>query len=205
MLIAGEGYNGVACPIMWIGPPFTTTCPGAAELYYPVTGTFGAPSVSQSMEGHAVTLLPEGTVLLSGGWVCCGVTIATAEIYHPGVLVPAPQLFSVSGDGRGQGAIWHATTGEITSPSSPAVAGEALSMYTTSLVDGGVIPPQVAIGGGLAEVTYFGAAPGYPGYNQVNVRVPSGVAPGQTVPVRLNYLGRSSNEVTIGVAWPVIP
>lgn len=30
------------------------------------------------------------------------------------VLMPAPQLFSVSGDGGGQGAVWHATTGEIT-------------------------------------------------------------------------------------------
>lgn len=184
---------------------------GNAELYDPVTGTFSAPFYAQSQEGHAATLLPDGTVLLSGGWGLCGATpigvavpgcggtLASAQIYHPGVIVPAPQLFSVSGDGRGQGAIWHATTGEITSPSSPAVAGEALSMYTTSLADGGAIPPQVAIGGELAEVMYFGAAPGHPGYNQVNVRVPSGVAPGSTVSVRLNYMSRPSNRVTIGV------
>jgi hypothetical protein len=172
---------------------------GTAELYDPVTGAFSAPFDAQSQEGHAATLLPDGTVLLSGGWVCCGSTLATAQIYRPAVLVPSPVLFALSGNGQAQGAIWRAVTGEIASPSSPAVAGEALSMYTANLIDGGAIPPQVAIGGRLAEVTYFGPAPGYPGYSQVNVRVPSGVAPGPTVPVRLNYLGRPSNEVTVAV------
>ena len=64
-------------------------------------------------------------------------------------------------------------------------------MYTTSLASGGVIPPQVSIGGRLAQVLYFGAS-GYPGYNQVNFRVPGGVVPAPAVSVRLTYLGRSS-------------
>jgi uncharacterized protein (TIGR03437 family) len=158
--------------------------------------------------GHTATLLSDGAVLVSGGFQFVGnpldssgyqaVILASAEIYHPAVLMPAPALFSLSGDGKGQGAIWHAA-GQVASHSNPAVAGEALSMYTTSLADGGVIPPQAAIGGWLAEVLYFGDAPGYPGYNQVNFRVPGGVRPGLAVPVRLRYIGRASNEVTIAL------
>jgi uncharacterized protein (TIGR03437 family) len=72
-------------------------------------------------------------------------------------------------------------------------------MYTTRLNEGGLIPPQVSVGGRLAEILYFGPAPGYPGYYQVNFRVPGGVVAGPEVPVRLNYIGRSSNEVTIAV------
>ena len=72
-------------------------------------------------------------------------------------------------------------------------------MYTTSLTDGGVIPPRVFIGGKSAQILYFGEAPGYPGFNQVNIVVPNGIAPGPAVPVRLIYLGRASNEVTIAV------
>jgi uncharacterized protein (TIGR03437 family) len=115
------------------------------------------------------------------------------------VLVSAPVLFSLPGGGKGQGAISNSQTGQIPSAANPATAGDVLSMYTTGLIEGGVIPPQIAIGGKLGEILYFGAAPGYPGYNQVNFRGPNGVAPGSAVPVRLTYLSRPSNEVTIGV------
>jgi hypothetical protein len=169
-----------------------------AELYDPATATFSRTGdMTTRRYGQTATLLLDGRVLIAGGDLSAG-TSASAELYTPTKLVPAPALFSLSGDGRGQGAIWHSQTGQIASADNPAIAGEALSMYTTSLADDGVIPPQVSIGGRLAQVLYFGAS-GYPGYNQVNVRVPSGVAPGDSVPVRLTYLGRPSNAVTIGV------
>ena len=218
-----------------------------AELYDPSTGAFtAAGAMTTGRDGQTATLLPDGTVLMAGGYLYGpgDVTLAStelydptrdaftpsgnmstprgggqtatlladgrvliagspnssiAELYNPRALAPPPALFSLSGDGQGQGAIWDATTGLVPSPVMPAVAGEILSMYTSGLSEGSVIPPQVSIGGSLAQILYFGDAPGWPGFFQVNFRVPNGIAPGSAVPVRLSYLGRSSNEVSISV------
>ena len=173
----------------------------SAELYDPARGTF-RPTGDMIADrfGHTATLLNSGKVLIAGG-VHSVVgkeyfSLASAEVYTPAVLLPAPVLLSLSGEG--QGAIQHANTVRIASASDPAVAGEYLSIYLTGLADGGAIPPQVAIGGRLAEITFFGNVPGYPGLNLINLRMPIGVTPGPAIPVRLTYLTRSSNQVTIG-------
>ena len=174
---------------------------GLGELFDPVSNAFRSSMPMVTVRsGHTATLLADGTVLVAGGQDAGGLVAGiTAEIYQPAVLTPAPGLFSLSGDGRGQGAIWNPQTGQIASTDSPAVAGDVLSMYATSLFDGGVVPPRVAVGGRLAEILFFGDAPGYPGYSQVNFRLPNGVAVGPAVSVLLTYLGRPSNEVTIGL------
>jgi large repetitive protein len=184
------------------------------EIYDPATSEFSTTgSLASARVAHTATLLNNGQVLITGGGAFPGAGyqpspmgtpinqpgMSSAELYTPAVLVPAPVLFSTSSDGKGQGAIRHAQTGKIASAENPAVGGEALSMYTTSLADGSVIAPQVIVGGRLAQVLYYGAAPGYPGYYQVNFVVPAGVPPGPAVSVRLTYIGRSSNAVTIGV------
>jgi hypothetical protein len=184
-----------------------------AEIYDPAKGTLGTTgSMKANRFSHTATLLNDGRVLIAGGWSFVGSVapdmhsssgttelLSTAEVYTPAVLAGPPVLLSLSGDGKGQGAILHAGTHQAVSSSNPASVGEPLEIYLTGLPEGSVIPPQVAIGGRMAEILFFGKAPGFAGLNQVNVRVPSGVVPGPTVPVRLTYIGRVSNEVTLAV------
>ena len=92
-------------------------------------------------ELQTATLLGDGTVLVAGGYMPWPALTSNAEIYHPAVLVPSPQLLSVSGDGRGQ-AIQHANTLRLASPDNPSAVGESLEIYLTGLIADGVVPPK---------------------------------------------------------------
>jgi len=192
VLIAGGDYD--------FGVPYSPQ--GHAVVYDPVSGIFRAgPGMVSSPSTPTATLLNDGRVLIAGGfsWATPSGPTPLAQLYTPDVLTPAPVLLSVTADGQGQGAILHAGTARLVTAADPAVAGEALEVYCTGLAEGSALPPQIAIGGRLASILYFGDAPGFKGLNQVNIRVPNGVAAGSAVPVRLTYLGRPSNGVTIGL------
>jgi uncharacterized protein (TIGR03437 family) len=61
-------------------------------------------------------------------------------------------------------------------------------------------PVTVTIGGIPATVLFAGLTPGYVGLYQVNVAMPSGVAPGGQVPVTVSVAGKSdAGNITIAV------
>ena len=177
----------------------------SAELYDPSTKTFlSTGSMSAARETHTATLLGDGSVLLAGGVSYGGIGIfggalSSAELYTPDVLVPTPALVSLSGDGHGQGAIFHGGTTHVADARDPAAAGESVDIYCIGLTTDSAIPPQVAIGGRMARLVRTSQVPGLPGVIQVIVSVPGGIAPGTAVSVRLTYIGRPSNEVTLAV------
>ena len=110
VLIAGGGLD-------LDGPAPCCVTIQTAESYDPITGTFGSvTSMTAGRSYHTATLLNDGRVLLAGGIYFDSRSqrpglpniLASAEIYTPPNLVPTAALLSLAGDGRGQGAIWHA-------------------------------------------------------------------------------------------------
>jgi uncharacterized protein (TIGR03437 family) len=59
--------------------------------------------------------------------------------------------------------------------------------------------PAISIGGISASVLFSGLTPQFPGVNQLNVMVPSGVAAGDSVPMQIQ-LGGITQQATIAVS-----
>jgi uncharacterized protein (TIGR03437 family) len=107
-------------------------------------------------------------------------------------------------------------TQTIVSSATPASAYDAIVIYADGLgnVDPQAIagsetpisplsqtldPVTVTIGGISAPVVFAGLTPGFTGLYQINAYVPTGVAPGDNVPLVISQAGRASSSVTIAV------
>ena len=125
--------------------------------------------------------------------------------------------FTVNQQGTGQGSIVKSDGVTLVQPGTPASAGDTIIIYCTGLgavtpaVKEGspaptspplattVNPVTVTIGGQVPAVAFSGLAPGFAGLYQINVVVPSGITPGNAVPVVLTVAGQTSPAVTIAV------
>jgi hypothetical protein len=172
---------------------------GTAELYEPLKGAFSATgTMTAPREAATATLLRDGTVLIAGSRCLCPAA-TSAEIYHPAMLAVPPGRFHCRVTGEAKGLSGTLRQDRLPRLRIRPLPEKSCRCTPPALVQGGVIPPQVAVGGRFGEILFFGNAPGYPGFSQVNFLVPDGVTSGPAVPVRMIYLGRPSSEVTIGV------
>ena len=104
-----------------------------------------------------------------------------------------PGIFMI--DGERSGAVLIAGTGQTTL-ARPAAAGEVLEIYLTGLGPQSSVGTLVTVGGREAEVLFAGATPSFPGLDQVNIRVPAGLAAGSQ-PLSIRTGAATSNEVLI--------
>ncbi len=131
------------------------------------------------------------------------------------VAEAGPAFFTACSCGFGQIAALN-PDGSYNSADNPAPAGSTLVMYWTGggllnpaagtgdIIQGLLYPsvtPTVSIGGVLAKLDYWGAAPTFvAGLMQLNVTIPAGVASGPAVPLVLTTGDFSSRPgVTIAV------
>lgn len=146
-----------------------------------------------------------------------GNAISTAQTIS--VQEAQPSVFTPDPSGKGQGYIFKlASDGSeiLAAPGSPVTGGDVVVIYCEGL---GEVQPQLlagmpaplttleytvnpvtaTIGGVSAKVEFGGLTPGFAGLYQVNLTVPSGITPGDSVPLLLSVAGESSLPVTMAV------
>jgi uncharacterized protein (TIGR03437 family) len=175
--------NGQAAPLFFVSPrqinlqvPNATPASGSAELMVQRRST--------------------GQVLAAGAVPMSAVS---------------PALFTIAASGTGQAAAVN-EDGTINGPTSPARPGTVISLYGTGagLLPGGPADgepatgivetdekPVVLLNNASLEadsVLYSGAAPGFVGLWQINLRIPATQTPGNAIPVTVQYKGVVSNN-----------
>lgn len=179
-------FNGTPAPIV-----YTSATQVAAIVPYQVSGT--SAQITVTYLGQTSTPVAE--------------TLSSS----------VPALFTADSTGRGQAAAVN-QDGSYNGASHPAETGSIVLLYATGEgqtspvgADGKpaqaplpypLLPVTVTIGGQTAIPQYAGGAPGeVAGVMQINVQIPSGITPGDAVPVTIQVGNATSQSgVTIAVA-----
>ena len=126
-------------------------------------------------------------VIASGG------THAVNVLLQPSV----PAIYTQDQSGSGAAAALNAITFALVTAASPLRAGDYVSLYLTGL--GAATNPVVTVGGKACAVSFAGGAPGFPGLDQINCQLPTGVGAAAKAPVIVIAGGRTSNTATLAV------
>jgi len=110
-----------------------------------------------------------------------------------------PAVFTLNESGAGPAAARHAGDQSIVSESNPAQAGEYVELFVTGL---DTPPPasqlRITLGGIAITPQYVGPAPGYPGLDQVNIRIPSALGHGAQ-PLIIQAGNVAANATTLDI------
>jgi uncharacterized protein (TIGR03437 family) len=126
----------------------------------------------------------------------------------------APGLFSINQEGNGAAAALHADGVTPVTAEKPAKPNEVIVLFGTGLGllspalptgeaaknNSTAVVPTITVDRKTADLQFSGAAPGFVGLNQVNVKIPAGTRSAPDIPIVLTIGEKQSNTVTIAVA-----
>ena len=218
------------CPTgsRWGKSPSATSLPLPTNLNGTQLSLGGVPMpLLYAASGQVNALVPQGIapnatyplVVTRGATQSVPVPLTVTELQ--------PGAYTVDTSGSGAGVVTNALTGKLITASNPAHASDYLVVYGTGLgalagpngetqpADGAVAPGSLiyyttakvtaTIGGVSAQVTFSGLTPTFSALYQINIQVPAGVTPGNTVPVVITATDPQtgttavSNKVTIAL------
>jgi uncharacterized protein (TIGR03437 family) len=123
------------------------------------------------------------------------------------VAAAVPSIFTQDGSGRGPAAAISSRNHKVVKTTNPLQAGDFAELFLTGLghttVRQGLkyadLQPTVTIGGKDCPVSFAGRTPQFPGLDQINCKVPPGIAANDSASVIVTSGSRVSNTATLAV------
>jgi len=211
MLISIFGSKLATTPVVAQSVPLDTT------LGVTTVTLGGRPlPLSYAADGQVNAMVPYGVPLDTpqGLLIRRGTSLSVPEQVI--VTSAQPGVFTRDASGKGNGVVYDAFFRFIDA-ANPAKPGDVVTLLGTGVgsvtpaVEAGMPAPDsplsladgqvtATVGGVPAEVTYAGLAPRLlSGVAQLNVRIPTGVTPGDQVQLTVSVAGRPSQTITIAV------
>jgi uncharacterized protein (TIGR03437 family) len=213
VVVFGSGLGPASIAVASPSGGFFPTTVGGTQVLFDGKP---APLIYSSATAVAA-IVPYAVYLASSTTVTVAYQNKTSASTTVPVSTSAPGVFTRDASGSGQAAVLN-QDGTKNSSTNPAAPGSVITLYVTGEgqtapagIDGklaGVTnlpyplqPVNVRIGGLLATVDYFGAAPTLvAGVMQINVEVPAGLPADSAVPLVVQIGGVNSPAVSIAIA-----